>query len=161
MGILMPKGEWTETQKKININDNIDKQQLAEAIRDSLGLMGWCPYWTQHRDKEIYSFEITHNGAEYRIAANIDSGNVSIKRRPKGLGSILNSLHFFNEDLPSGTKIVNTWRYYKDLCFIYLLIAIVTGIWLTLKSRKKFREIIVLCSALAMSCILILYVWLS
>lgn len=158
--LLSPKGEWVESQKMIKINDNTDKQQLAGAIRDSLGLMGWCPYWTQNRNNEIFRFEITHNGAEYRITTNIDSGSISIKRKPKGIGNILNSLHFFNEDLPSGTKIVNSWKYYKDLCFIYLIIAVITGIWLALKGRNRKVGLLVLGSSAVISCILIIFVWL-
>jgi hypothetical protein len=161
LGFLEPRGEWSESQATIKINDNNDKQQLSEAIRDSLGLMGWCPYWTQSGNKDYFKFDIVHNGAEYHISADLANGSVRIKRKPKGAGSILNSLHFFNEDLPSGTKIVNSWKYYKDLCFIYLIIAVSTGIWFALKMKKRRIGLLVLSSSLILSIILLIIIWLS
>lgn len=158
---LEPGGEWCETERLIKINDNSDKQQLAEAIRDSLGLMGWCPYWKQSRNNDNFKFNIAHNGADYSIDADLASGKVKINRKSKGAGSILNSLHFFNEDLPSGTRIVNTWKYYKDLCFIYLIISVSTGIWFALMKKKRTGGIIVLSSSILVSILLIIGVWLS
>lgn len=152
--------EWDESHRQINVQFIENKQQMAEAIRDSLGLMGWCPYWTQNRNNTRYRFDITHNGAEYKIDTDLQTGNVKIRRRAKGFGSVLNSLHFFNENLPSGTGVVNSWKHYKNVAFFYFAITIISGIYFFIKRKTGIKTgLIVLMSVFLISAGLIIYVW--
>lgn len=161
LGFFVPHVEWTESKKTISLHDTTDNQILAESIRDSLGLMGWCPYWTQNRNENRFRFDITHNGAEYKIDAGLETGLIKIKRRSKGFGNVLNSLHFFNENLPSGTHLVNSWQHYKNLCFIYIIIAIISGIYLFIRKKSSLATgFIIIISMLSFSAFLLLYVWL-
>lgn len=158
---LEPHGEWVESVARISISDTTDNQALAESIRDSLGLMGYCPPWTLNRKNGRYSFEIVHNGADYQIKTDLSTGDAVIRRKPRGFGSVFNSLHFFNENLPSGTKTVNSWQYYKDAAFCYLLVAVLSGIWFIIsgKSRHRKATLTVLFSSAAITAILIILVW--
>lgn len=158
--LFKPHENWTDSQKIISIPDIRDNKALAESIRDSLGLMGWLPEWTMARENERFRFDITHNGAEYRIGAGLKTGVVSIKRKAKGFGSVLRSLHPFNENLPAGTLIVNSWQYYKDAGFFYVLLAVISGIYFILKLKKgKKAAIVAVCTALTISLLLFIYVW--
>lgn len=158
--IMKPHQDWTESQTQVNIINLADNQLLAEAIRDSLGLMGWCPFWTQNRNVERFRFNIMHNGAEYRIDAALKTGIVKVKRRANGFFSVLNSLHFFNNDLPRGSWIINSWQYYKILCIFYIILAIISGIYLFVKRKTGIVPgIIVLFSAMVISTILMIYIW--
>ena len=161
MSIMKPRQQWTESQAQINIVNLTDNQALAEAIRDSLGLMGYCPYWTHNRNEERFRFNIMHNGAEYRIDAALKTGIVKINRRGNGFGSVLNTLHFFNHDLPRGSWIINSWQYYKNLCVFYIILAIISGIYFFIRSKTGLVPgIIVMSSALIFSTLLMVYIWL-
>lgn len=160
LSFLEPKGDWQESASHISITDNQDKQIMAENIRDSLGLMGYCPPWTQNRKDGRYSFDIAHNGADYRIEADLATGDVRVKRKPRGFGSIFNSLHFFNESLPSGNMIVNSWQFYKDAAFIYLVVAVLSSIWLIASGKRRHRKAVlaVLISSVIITALLIILV---
>lgn len=157
---FLPTEKWTESEKSVVIPQIKDNMLLAQSLRDSLGLMGWLPDWTMHRDNEAFRFEITHNGADYRIEARLKTGKVKIKRRAKGFGSVLHSLHPFNENLPAGCFTVNSWQYYKDVSVLYVILAVISGIYFFLKRNNgKTTGIIVICSSLFLSFILMIYVW--
>jgi hypothetical protein len=160
LSFLKPHEKWTISEKTIYIPEIKQNNKLAESVRDSLGLMGWLPDWKMNRNNERFIFEISHNGAEYRINAELKTGRVEIKRRAKGFGSTLRSLHPFNENLPSGTFLVNSWQYYKDASVFYVILAIASGLWFFLK-RKTGRTagIIVIVSALLLTLLLTYYTW--
>lgn len=151
---------WTESHVQISIVNSADNMQLAEVIRDSLGIMGWLPDWRQERNGEIYWFNINHNGAENRIEANLETGVVKINRRATGFGSVLNSLHFFNTDLPGGSLIINSWQYYKNACFFYIILAIISGLYFFLKRQSRLiPPLIFVGSALIITILLIIFIW--
>jgi hypothetical protein len=158
--IMQPRQDWTDSQTQINITNLTDNQLLAEALRDSLSLMGWCPYWTQDRNEERFKFSVVHNGAEYRVEATLKTGIINIKRRANGFGSILNSLHFLNEDLPRGSWIINSWQYFKDFCVFYIIVAIFSGLYFFVKRKTGLVPcIICLGTTLIITTILIICVW--
>ena len=157
---LISKNDWIEARVQHNLVNTDDNQILAESIRDSLGFMGHCPYWTQERTNDFFNFSVMRIGAEYKIEANIKTGNIKISKRPHGFASIINALHFFNHDLPRGTKIINSWQYYKNLFVLYISIAIISGIYLFFKNKKKRTSgHIILFSSLAFSIFLFIYIW--
>ncbi len=152
---------WSEeTEIKLHLKDTSDNQFLAEAIRDSLGLMGWCPWWEQYRKADKYRFGVVHNGAEYEINADLSKDLVSIKRRGKGFGNILQSLHFLGEEIPGGTLAINSWRYYQALSVVYLLLASATGIFLfTRRKKERIAGLLICFGFFCASILLMLYVW--
>jgi hypothetical protein len=122
--------------------------------------MGWCPYWNQNRNDEIFKFNNVHPGAERRIEANLKTGIVLVKRRASGFGSILNSLHFFNETLPQGSWIINSWKYFKNSFVFYIIITVFSSSYFFLiKKKRVFPVLICLCSALMISTLLMVYLW--
>lgn len=158
--ILKPRQIWIKSQFQILIPDQADNMLLAEAIRDSLGLIGWCPDWTQKRDEERYRFNVNHNGAEQRIEAILKTGIVNVERRANGFGAILNSLHFFDGNLPGGSWVITSWKLFKEFCFYYMILALFSGLYLFLKRKTGYIPgLIVLGIALLYSSILMLYIW--
>lgn len=159
--IMQPRQIWTVSQSQIIIPNLKDKQLLAEAIRDSLGLIGWCPPWTQYLNEERYKFNVNNNGAERRIDAILKTGIVNVARRANGFGPILNSLHFFDGNLPGGKWIITGWKYFKDFCIYYMILALFSGLYLFMKRKTGYVPgFIVLGFALLISSILMLYIWL-
>ncbi len=159
---LREKQHWTEQIRQITIKDNEDNQMLAESIRDSLGLMGWCPWWTQNREETKYQFGIEHFGSEYRIQANISTGEIIINRRVKGFGHVMHSLHFLGEDVPRANMAINSWKYYLNLTVLYLIVAIISGIYLFIKRKQELAlGYLILGGFLTFSISLMIYIWLA
>ena len=160
---INPKQEWIEIRTHHNLVNIYDNQILAESIRDSLGLMGYCPNWTkeqQVRNNDFFNFSVMRIGVEYKIEANIKTGNIKISKRPEGFFSIMNALHYFNNDLPRGTKIINSWQYYKNLFVLYVFLAVISGIYLIFKSKKyRTSGLIALFSVPAFTILLFIYIW--
>jgi len=159
--LFQEQQEWTqEAEINLHFEDISDNQLLAETIRDSLGLMGWCPWWMQDRKDDLYSFSVTHNGAEYEINADLAKDLVEIKRRSKGFGNIIHSLHFLGEEIPNGTIAINSWRYYQDFTVVYLLLAIATGIYLFLRRKQERKTgLLICCGFFLASIMLMVYIW--
>jgi len=154
--------EWEKLEnRKIALETTGDDQQLAENIKDSLGIMGWCPWWEQERNESSYHFKITNFGAEYKIILYDSTSTLEVSRRAKGIGHVFHSLHFLGENIPNGTRIVNSWHYYQNLTVLFILIAAITGTILFLK-RKKERVvgISIAVVSFSLSIILMLYIWL-
>jgi len=154
--------EWTnESSQTIHFEYTEDNQLLAENIRDSLQLIGWCPWWTQSRKGNEYQFSIESPGSKYRISAMLTSGTVDVKKRGKGFWNIMHSLHFLSEDVPNASAIVNSWQYYQDLTVIYLLFAVFSGIYLFFDVKPVNTTVATaLIGGFLISIILMLYIWL-
>ncbi len=153
--------DWTETKNQIEIEDSGDNQILAESIRDSLGLIGWCPWWTQNRKESRFRFSIEHFGSEHRIDANITTGQLVVKRRSKGFLSVLQSMHFLGEKVPRANMVINSWQYYLNFTVIYLILAIVSGIYLFVNRKKELRTgLVIIGGFLTFSYSLMVYIWL-
>jgi len=153
--------EWSEEQVlNLHFKDTSDNQVLAETIRDSLGLMGWCPWWKQNREGDKYRFGVVHNGAEYKINADLSKDLVTLKKRGKGFANVLQSLHFLGEEIPRGPLAVNSWRFYQTLGVVYLLLASATGIFLFSRKKKERKTgLIIGCGFFTASVLLMLYIW--
>ncbi len=159
--IFREKQDWTERKMVIDIAEIEDNQQLAESIRDSLGLIGWCPWWTQNRNESRFRFSIDHFGSEHRISANLGTGEVIVNRRYKGFLSVLHSMHFLGSDVPRANRVINSWQYYQDFTVFYLIIAIITGIYMFLESKKEKKTgIVILSGFFVASLTFMIYLWL-
>ena len=67
---LLPKREGEETRWKqpVATPDGTVDQEVANAIRDELGMVGWAPYWTVRRDADRHlHFEVVRPGRERKM----------------------------------------------------------------------------------------------
>jgi len=156
------KQAWKKLEsRKIALDIPGDDQKLAETIKDSLGIMGWCPWWEQERTEGSYHFKISNFGAEYKIILHDSTGNLEVSRRAKGIGHVFHSLHFLGGSIPNGTRIVNSWHYYQNLNVFFILIAAITGTLLFLKRKsERVVGISIAIGSFGLSVLLMLYIWL-
>ena len=161
-GFMEEEQEWEMLPSRhFELQATDDNQVLADAVKDSLGLMGWAPFWEQDRDSLSYDFKIVNFGSEYKVSLDLVKNDLSISRRSKGVGHVLHSLHFLGEKIPGGTALINSWHHYQNLTVFFVLAAAITGIILFLK-RKRERTIglAIASGAFLMSLTYLLYVWL-
>jgi len=122
---------------KVMVDSTLSNKDLAESIKNQLGLMGWNPFWKQQRDSTDFYFEVTHFGRNYQLKAGLAKGDVTVSELLKGFLAVLNGLHFFNGNIPNAPFFLKTWAVYQWLALLTMLISMVFGIWLWLKYRYQ------------------------
>ena len=156
----MESDGWEEHwEREIAIPEMEDNQKLAEAIRDSLELMGWAPWWHLQRTEAQFNFRVTHFGKEFFITTQ--NNLVKVREVTKGFWSVFNSLHFLGESIPRANGLLNSFQYYQDFVVFFIIFSIISGIYLWSR-RKSERKIgwILIGGVSGFSTLLMLYVWL-
>ncbi|MCC7204801.1 MAG: PepSY domain-containing protein [Phycisphaeraceae bacterium] len=138
------------------------KQELAERVRDELGLFGWAPPWDLRAQAggEL-RFVVSRPGRQYEIHTKLREGKVQVSETRTGFWSVVRSLHGMYATIPNGPWLVNSWKYYTEVTNWIVLFAAGTGVYLW-TARKSERAIGggLLGVTAAVSLGLILYVWL-
>ena len=111
--------------------------EMAEYIRDQLGIMGWLPRWEMKRDQENFRFTITHPGRKYNLILDIVNSKLSVEEMPKGFLAVFHGLHFLNGKIPNAPLLIHTWAIYQWLALFTMAISMILGIWLWLKYSYK------------------------
>lgn len=148
-------------QKQIIIPPFQDEQQFADAIRDSLGLIGWSSPWEIKKDTTGFQFMITHPGKNYAISVFNNEPVIKVEEAWKGFWPVLNSLHGFNEKIPGVPVFVNAWGIYSNVVVLVMLFSIISGIYIFLKNKKERKTgLFILFSCLGFSLLIMLLAWL-
>ena len=124
-------------ETKAVIDGSLPDLQLAESIRDQLGIMGWLPRWEFKRDSILFNFTIVHPGRKYHLTANTGSSHVSISESPKGFLAVFHGLHFLNGNIPNAPFLIRSWAIYQWASLFVMTISLILGIWLWLKYSYK------------------------
>ena len=136
--VKLDNNEFTKTwETEMTIDSSLPDQQLAESIRDGIGIMGWLPRWQFKRDSATFAFGVTHLGRNFRIAANLQSGKIEVKEAPKGLLAVFNGLHFLNGRIPNAPLLIRTWAIYQWFALFVMAISLILGLWLWIKYNYK------------------------
>jgi len=131
----------------------------AEALLDSLQLMGWHLPWTMREDSLHYRIRVVHPGQEYDLLDTL--GTVQVTARRRDLLSLFGGLHGMGEAIPRAPLPLRIWPWYLELSVYALLFWVVTGLYLWWGTkRNRRREGPVLLIAFSLSVLLMLYLWL-
>jgi hypothetical protein len=126
--------EYTKTwTTEATANAGMDDLQLAESIRDELGLMGWLPRWKFRRDSVKFEFTIEHPGKKYHLAMDFSTNQVEVSEMPKGFLAVFHGLHFLNGKIPNAPFWIRSWAFYQWSALFVMTISLILGIWLWLK----------------------------
>jgi len=157
-----PEEEALVWEQALEIPSSEDKKQLANAIRDSLGLMGWPLRWTFKEDNQNFRFEMVHFGKKYEMQYSSEAALATIKEQSRGFWHAFNALHFLSENVPNAPWWVGTWKYYQDFCVVFIFFSIATGIYLWAKrSSERLVGTVLITIFVIISLILINYLWLA
>ncbi|GJM27687.1 MAG: hypothetical protein DHS20C17_03220 [Cyclobacteriaceae bacterium] len=129
--------EWSSV---VRVEQGLSNNDLAESVKNQLGLMGWTPYWKYKRDSVWFQFEVSHPGRNYQIKLELLQGDVQVSELPKGFLAVLHGLHFFNGNVPNAPFFLKTWAVYQWLTLLTMLISMIFGLWLWLKYRYRSWE---------------------
>jgi hypothetical protein len=132
------KKTWND---QVKIEPSLTESELAEDIRDQLGLMGWMPPWQFKKDSTHFKFAVNSLAKTSELDLDLNSGKVEVAEIPKGFLAVFHSLHFFNGRIPNAPFFLKTWMVYQWLALLVLLFSLILGLWLWLKYSHKTWEL--------------------
>ena len=127
-------------EAQVNVAAELSENDLAESVKNQLGLMGWTPYWKFSRNEDEFKFIVTHPGRNYHLNLNLTSGQVQVNEAPKGILAVLNGLHFFNGNIPNAPLLLRSWAVYQWLTLFTIFISLVLGLWLWIRYSYQSWE---------------------
>jgi len=158
---MEPHNNAIHWEKEITIPPFRDEQQFAEAIRDSLNLMGWTPPWEMKKDSAGFRFMVTHPGKDYVISAFNNQSIIKVEETHKGFWPVFNSLHGFNEEIPGAPVFISSLGIYSNVVVVVMLFSIISGIYIFLRNRKERKTgLFILFGCLGFSLLIMLLAWL-
>lgn len=124
-------------RQSLIMNERMDDLKLAEAIRDSLSLMGWPLPWEMRRDSAALHFAMEQPAKRYFITHVFTTNTATIVEIHKGFWPVFNSLHGAGY-VPNGS-VTNLWKWYTRITVIAGVLSLITGIyiWTTSKEEKR------------------------
>lgn len=118
---------------EVNVDPLLTDLQLAENVRDELGLMGWLPRWEFTRDSAMFNFTIVHPGRKYHLQVDLEQNQVTVQESPKGFLAVFHGLHFLNGNIPNAPLLIKSWAVYQWLALFIMMISLILGLWLWIK----------------------------
>lgn len=147
-------------QRTLAVDVNQADVKLAEAIRDSLSLMGWPLPWEMGRDSTSFSFGMEQPAEKYFITYTFADNTLQVLRTQHGFWRVFNSLHGSGA-VPNG-PFTNAWKWYTRATVIIVIVSIVTGLYIWIKSQEvKKVELCILFASVSGSVLwmILLYLW--
>ena len=125
-------------RQSLRLDGNRKDLELAEAIRDSLSLMGWPLPWDMWRDSSAIHFAMEQPAKRYFITYTFASNAANIVETRKGFWPVFNSLHGAGP-VPNGS-FTTLWQWYTRATVIVGILSIVTGLYIWIKSNEDKKS---------------------
>ena len=126
---------WTHP---IRLDTSIEKREMGQAVRDSLGLMGWGPWWEVRQNDTETRVQITRPGKKYNVRIPNQGGVAEVEEIRLGYWRVINSLHALMR-VPNST-FMSFWGIYTEICTWVVLFSAASGVYLW-TARKSERRI--------------------
>lgn len=111
----------------VELPAGLQGEALGQALRDSLGLVGWTPPWRIRKTNEGFRLFVGRPGREYDIHLNTKTGHVRVDETDKGLLSIVRALHGLRS-IP-GSTWSHTWSVYSEISIWALVFSGLSGVY--------------------------------
>ena len=142
------------------VPDSLTGGARAQALLDSLNLMGWYLPWDTQSDSLRFRTVVAQPGQEYVLVDSL--GQVQVTARRRSLWRVMEGLHSLGEAVPRAPWPIWAWPWYLELAVYALLFWVVTGLYLWWGQRRdRRRDGWLLALALSVSLFIMLYLWLA
>jgi len=158
---FQPGSKSVSWEQHIQIPEVEDNNELKSAIRDSLDLNGYLPWWREYTDSlGIYHFLISRPGKQYWVTVTGEDDLIRIDESRMSIMSVVFALHPLTAGF-EGPGFAKIWRIISEIMSILLLVIIVLTLqmWLA-KSFTKAWSWVIVGSVASFSILLIILVWL-
>ena len=157
-----PAGEPVFWEQQVRISDLEDRNELKQAIRDSLELKGFLPWWKEYTDSTgVYHFMITRPGKQYW--ASVVPGNpvIQVKEQRMPFLNVALDLHWLTAGF-EGISFARIWRVVSEIFNILLLVIVLLSVQLWYaQSFSRTTGWIISGGIASFSVIIIFIVWLA
>lgn len=145
---------WTHP---LNLDPAIERRQLGLAVRDSLGLMGWGPWWEVRRSDEETRVQVVRPGKRYNVRIPAGEGIAYVEETRLGYWAVINSLHALMR-LPHA-PFMSLWGVYTEFCTWIVLFSAASGVYLW-AGRGRERRIgwVLMAAGSGTSLLLMIYI---
>jgi hypothetical protein len=158
---FQPGKKVVSWEQSIDLPHIEDKGLLKAAIRDSLQLNGYLPWWKEYTDSTgIYHFMISRPGKQYWVTIPEAYNRVLVEESRMPFLSVVFALHPLTGGF-NGPGFAKIWRIIPEIMSVFLLVIIVLSIqqWYAQSFSKK-RSWIIVSALTSISILLIFLVWL-
>jgi hypothetical protein len=144
---------WTA---QVQVDPASSDEEMAESMRDQLGLMGWIPPWEYRKDSTQFRCIVTHLAKDTELKLDLRTGGVQAAEMHKGFWAVLHGLHFFRGNIPNAPGWMQSWAIYQWLTLFVLMASLLLGLWLWVRYSRKTWEIYVFGGLFLISCLVML-----
>jgi hypothetical protein len=115
----------------------LDDRAMSQAVRDTLDLPGWTPWWRYRTDDEgTFHFELVRPGKHYDMRLSSD-GLLRVEEFRTGFWPVVNQLHAMMA-LPNA-PLLTWWGVYTEFCFWVVVGSAASGVYLWTRRRSERR----------------------
>jgi hypothetical protein len=158
---FQPGKKVVSWEQSIDLPRIEDKGLLKAAVRDSLQLNGYLPWWKEYTDSTgIYHFMISRPGKQYWVTIPEEYNRVMVEESRMPFLSVVFALHPLTAGF-NGPGFAKIWRIVSEIMSVLFLVIIVLSIQLWYaQSFSKKRSWIIVASLTSFSMLLIVLIWL-
>lgn len=158
----LPEGNTGKTWwQQINMPVIEDNREYKLAVRDSLGLFGYTPWWQDYTDKKgIHHFKITRPGKSYWVEVQPESKLYRVNESRDIIGAVL-ALHGLTGGALEGPAFIKVWKFFAQIMNVVFLIVIsITLYFWYERSFQSFKGWILAGTIAFISILALLFIWL-
>jgi hypothetical protein len=160
-----PGSKTIQWEQELNIPDIPDKLDYKLAVRDSIGLFGYAPWWKDYTDSlGIHHFMISRPGKQYWITVP-EQGNIyQVNEVRTGFRDVLFQLHPLSGGMRGhgkGPFFIRAWKIIAlPMALVLLGVMIISIHFWYARSFNKRRSWIIVGAIALFPVILMIFIWL-
>lgn len=153
---------WISKEHNYNLNfdTSLSEDSLSIALKDSLKIYGYDPYWKRwYDDSGKYHFKIERPGRIYNFIVNKETKDIAVEEQYTGIFSVMVGLHLGAQYNPNSI-LLKIWKVYRETAFVvlFLILAISVYFWFQKSIHSRLEWIIIIVSTLFLISYF-LYLW--
>jgi hypothetical protein len=160
-----PGDHTVHWEQKLEIPEIEDNNTFKLAVRDSMRLFGYVPWWEDYTDSlGIHHFMITRPGKQYWVTVPTQGDLYKVKEIRTGFWNVLNQLHPMASGLSghgNGPFFIEAWRWISlPMAIVLFGVVLITIYFWFKRSFNRKRSWVIVGSIALFPIILIIFIWL-
>ena len=150
---------WSQEINMPAIEDNLE---YKNAVKDSLGLFGNCPWWQDYKDDNgVHHFMITRPGKIYWVEVPVSGNLYKMKETRSGYLNVFMALHGLTGGGLKGPVFIKIWKFLAQIMnLLFLAILIISVYFWYSRSFVKNKGWIFSGAFVGFSILLLILIWL-
>ncbi len=150
---------WQQDIRMPVIEDNL---AYKLAVRDSLGLFGYTPWWEDYKDDNgIHHFMITRPGKKYWVEVPAGGTTFKVEETRTGFLDVVMALHGLTGGELKGPVFISVWKAVAQIMnVVFLLVLCITVYFWFIRSFRTYRGWLFAGLFASVSLIILAFIWL-